>query len=148
MTRCWLCYRPLGPEDDILLAQVLADRPAKEIAPRASAVESVFAWLTVATVGLVLLVILGSLRDSPGFALIVALCTLPALVATGMLIAVRSASGKSFSWTSTFATFAGTLGTVMLVVLAVIVIVIVTIIALIASLFATCAELLNGMGGG
>jgi hypothetical protein len=96
---CWLCHRPLGKDTNIVDAELVPES-------RLGIGETLFAVLTVCTVGLTLLLIVGAAKTDPGLAILVAICAGPAFLATIIRTLGRKVRGKPFSWQSTFVTFA------------------------------------------
>lgn len=142
--RCWLCYRPLTDESDIILAEFVPDKPPPKSGVR-STTETVFATLTGAVLVLVLIMVIGAARDEPGMASLVALAAVPAILITLVTMAIRHSAGKKISWQSTFIAFAGTLTGVLAAFVIAMFLAFLMVIAAIVAFFEACSQMLGGM---
>ena len=98
--RCWLCGGPLGVQDEVVGAELVAEPGVGDALH-----EKLFAGLGILTGVLTLLLILGAWDRAPGIAIVVAVCAGPALVATVVRTLGRQARGLPFRWQTTLSTF-------------------------------------------
>lgn len=128
---CWLCRAPLGKEP------VTAELAAK---PRPLPLAEGFFWtLTIACLGLLVLVGVGIAQDDAGMLIPYAILLTPALLATLVRSLVSASRGKRVSGKEVFMTLLLSASVTILVVVGL-------FVAAIAALFAYCVYVCGGGG--
>jgi hypothetical protein len=143
--RCWLCYAALSekpvktPVGKPMAVQPQLPTPVYPLprAQQSKAVDIVFAVLTAATVGLVVLVGIGAFVEDASAGLGYLVLVTPALLATGVSVLRTQTPDGEISWIRAFATL-------MLSFLITVLVLVALAVAAVIALIALCFRALSG----